>query len=82
MIAENTNIYNTNNNSGLLASVKGLIKASGDGKEFLKIFSSEGSSYRKHTPPMSFLKPWTPAERDRLPALDLLSQLGIRRGDV
>lgn len=35
MIAENTNIYNTNNNSGLLASVKGLIKASGDGKEFL-----------------------------------------------
>lgn len=78
MIAENTNIYNTNNNSGQLTSVKGLIKASGDGKEFLKIFSSEGSSNRKHTPPMSFLKPWTPAGKYTLPVLKLLSQLGIK----
>jgi len=49
MTAENTNIYKTNYKYGLLTSVKGFIKASGDGWEFLQNYCSEGAAYRKKT---------------------------------
>lgn len=51
MIAENTKVYKTNYKYGLLTSVKGYIKASGDGWEFLQNYCSEKNTHTTHVLP-------------------------------